>query len=59
MTERDICLRCGERMYIVEFPGGHEFFCNICDEIDHDENEIDECLCRYDEINPYCPYCFC
>lgn len=58
MTEQDICLRCGERMWMVEFPGGYEFICNRCDE---DEEYMDEnpCSCRYDEINPYCAYCYC
>jgi len=56
-NEMDICLRCGERMFMVEFPGGHEFVCNICDEIDHDEYE-DLCSCRDGEINPYCSWCF-
>lgn len=32
MTELDICLECGERMFLAIVSGGHVFFCPVCDE---------------------------
>jgi hypothetical protein len=57
MTEEDICLTCGERMFLAIVMGGHAFICPVCDE---DEEYIgeDPCSCRNDEINPYCAYCY-
>ena len=56
MTELDICLTCGERMWMVEFPGGYEFVCNICD--GHEDDDEPPCTCGYDTIDPYCSWCF-
>ncbi len=60
MIEEDICLKCGERMYLEIIQNTAVFFCPCCDDdYDDDDDNLDPCICRYDEINPMCPYCFC
>lgn len=45
--------------YVIQ--GSVVFECFNCDDLDwedHPEDYEEPCLCRQDEVNPFCPSCF-
>jgi hypothetical protein len=62
LTDLEICLHCGEEMtYWYVIQGSVIFECFNCDDLDWEDDPEDyeePCLCRQDEINPFCPSCY-
>lgn len=61
MSDLEICLSCGEHMIYWYVTNG--LVVHLCHECYYDaegsEGDNEEpCLCREDDLNPFCPSCF-
>lgn len=51
--DKPVCPECNDCQNERCFESYH------CKCLEEEQEEEDLCSCRYDEINPYCGWCFC